>query len=74
MLVLEHVEGVGELVTGVAPGAVVPGFLVAAVFAVQERELRGQCGGELAEPRGNQRGLAVAGESGDANAGEPAQG
>jgi hypothetical protein len=41
VLVLEDVEGVGELVASVAPGAVVPGFLVASVFAVQESELRG---------------------------------
>jgi hypothetical protein len=57
VLVLEHVEGVGELVAGVAPGAFVPGFLVAAVFAVQEGELGSGCGGELAEPGVDERGL-----------------
>jgi hypothetical protein len=57
VLVLQDLEGVGELVTGVPPGAVVPGFLVAAVLAVQEDELRRGCGGELAQPGVDQRGL-----------------
>src|SRR5262249_19565183 len=73
VLILEHLQGVGELIAGVAPGAMVPGFLVAAVFAIQERELRGWCGGELTQPRSDQRRLAVAGEAGGAEAGEPAQ-
>ena len=73
VLILQDVESVGELVAGVAPCAVVPGFLVAAVFAIQEHELRGGGGGELAEPTGDERCLAVAGQARDADAGEPAQ-
>jgi hypothetical protein len=57
VLVLEYVEGVGELVAGVAPGAFVPGLLVAAVFAVQERELGGGCRCELAQPGVDEAGL-----------------
>ena len=68
--VLEDVQGVGELVAGVPPGAVVPGFLVAAVFAVQQRELRGRGRGELAQPGVDEAGLAVAGQPGDADPGE----
>jgi hypothetical protein len=64
VLVLEYVEGVGELVAGVAPGAFVPGFLVAAVFAVQERELGGGCRCELAQPGVDEAGFAVAGQPG----------
>ncbi len=55
------------------PGTVVPRLLVAAVLAVEQRKLRSGGGRELAEPTGDERGLAVAGESGDADAGEPAQ-
>jgi hypothetical protein len=73
VLVFEDLEGVGELVAAVPPGAVVPGFLVAAVLAVQEGELGGGGRGELAEPGGDEAGLPIAGQAGDADAGEPAQ-
>src|SRR5260221_12289460 len=61
------------MVAAVAPGAVVPGFLVAAVLAAQERELGGGGGGELAQPGRDEAGLAVAGQAGDADAGEAPQ-
>src|SRR5260221_5978719 len=73
VLVFEQVEGFGEMVAAVAPGAVVPGVLVAAVLAVQERELGGGGGGELAQPGRDEAGLAVAGQAGDADAGEAPQ-
>ncbi len=70
VLVLQDLESVSELVAAVPPGAVVPGFLIAAVLAVQERELRGWCAGELAQPGGDEAGFAVAGQAGDADAGQ----
>jgi hypothetical protein len=57
----------------VPPGPVVPGFLVTAVLAVEQGELGGGGGGELAEPGRDEAGFAVAGEPGDADPGETAQ-
>lgn len=73
VLVLKEIECGGELVAAVLPGPLVPGLLVAAVLAVQERELGRRRGCELAEPAGDKGGLAVARQTGDADPGQPAQ-
>jgi hypothetical protein len=69
----QHVPDLDQVVLGVQPGAGEQAVVVGAALAVDEHELDGGGGGELAEEVGDEHGLAEPGQPGDHHAGDLGQ-
>jgi hypothetical protein len=69
----QHLAHVGQVVLGRQPGAGKHLVVVGAALAVDQHELHGGAGGELAQEVGDKHGLAEPGQPGDHDAGDLGQ-